>query len=240
MTGSVRVIGRTRTHSVTPEPKSTSSSPVSIRGVLAVVPALPMRDVSLCRELRRRAPEARLGGLAFRERGCVALRFWSLCGPVVPRWGLVRGSPARRVLGLEAQHHGRPVPVWWRGGRVGDVGRFVRRPGRGRCPCCPAVAVRRVVHQERLEEPHAGLKQLGARVRGGRRGSERAATGHVRGPGEVLEAGIGGVSVSAELRQEESPLGCCEAPLEDPVLVLCTIAHRRDAGGARGLRLQRA
>ena len=85
-----------------------------------------------------------------------------------------------------------------------------------------------------LEEPHADLKQLGARVRGGRRGSERAATGHVRGPGEVLEAGIGGVSVSAELRQEEGPLdsGCCEVPLEDVVTVFCVIAHRRDAGGA--------
>ena len=70
--------------------------------------------------------------------------------------------------------------------------------------------------------------------------SELAATGHVRGPAGVLEAGIGGVSASAELRQEEGPLGCCEAPLEDVVLVLCTIAHRRDAGGARGLRLQRA
>ena len=76
-----------------------------------MVPALPMRDVSLCRELCRCAPGARLGGLAFRERGCVALRFWSLRRPVVPRGGLVCGSPARRALGLEAQHHGRPVPV---------------------------------------------------------------------------------------------------------------------------------
>ena len=109
-------------------------------------------------------------------------------------------------------------------------GRFVRRPSRGRvrCPFCTAVAVRRVVHQERLEEPHAGLKQLGARVRGGRRGSERAATGHVGGPGEVLEAGVGGVSV-------ESLLGCCEAPLKDVVMVLCLIAYRRDAGGAHPL-----
>ena len=77
-------------------------------------------------------------GLALRERCCVALRYWSLSCPVAPRWGLVRGSPARRVLGLEAQHPGRPVAVWGQGGRVGYGGRFVR-PGCGRRPCCPAV-----------------------------------------------------------------------------------------------------
>ena len=125
-------------------------------------------------------------------------------------------------------------------GRPGRLRRQVRPSRLWSPPLLSRRAVRRVVHQERLEEPHADLKQLGARVRGGRRGRERAATGHVLGPGEVLEAGIGGVSASAELRQEEGPLGCCEAPLEDVVLVLCTIAHRRDAGGARGLRLQRA
>ena len=177
-------------------------------------------------------------------RRMISLRFWSLRCLVVPRWGLVRGSPACRVLGLEAQHQGHRMVAGGRvgyvgrfvpadpGGRVGYVGRFVLRPSRGRRPCCSAVAVRRVEHQEYLEEPHAGLKQLCARVRGGRRGRERAATRHVRGPGKVLEAGIGGVSVSAELRQGESPLGCCEAPLKDVIMVLCLIAHRRDAGGA--------
>ena len=51
----------------------------------------------------------------------------------------------------------------------------------------------------------------------------------------MLEAGVGSVSVSAELRQEESPLGCCEAPFKDVVMVLCLIAYRRDAGGAHPL-----
>ena len=104
--------------------------PVSVGGVLAVVPALPVRDASRCRELRRRASEA-----ALRSANVAALRCISGRCPVVPRWGL-GGAEARPAT---------------------SAGSSVVRVVVAALAVPPWLSA---MHQERLEEPHVDLKQL--------------------------------------------------------------------------------